>query len=68
MEQPELGNVGCDVVMTTATWAWGSGWTLTVTHRLSGSETFEKRVYSGRDEAEVHALVADELAALLGLA
>jgi hypothetical protein len=67
IEQPGLGGVGIDGITIGLSWGWEVGWTASVAHRLSGGDRWERRVYLGRDEAELHALLSDELAGMLGL-
>lgn len=67
IEQPALGGVGTDSVTISLGWRWESGWWGRVAQRQSGSAEWQERTYTGRDEAELHAIISDELAAILGL-
>lgn len=67
VEQPELGNVGADSITVTLSWSWDRGWRCRVASRPSGAATFREHAYEGRDEAELHAIVSDHLADLMGL-
>lgn len=67
IEQPALGGVGIDSFTITATWEWETGWRVRFASRPSGSGAFRETAYSGRDEAELHAILSDHLADVLGL-
>lgn len=67
MGQPELGNVGVDAASITLGWSWDQGWSAVVATRLSGSTAFRQTRYEGQDAAEIHAVLSDHLADLLGL-
>jgi len=67
VEQPELGNVGADSITVRLEWSWDRGWRGRVASRPSGSTVWREQAYEGHDEAELHAIVSDHLADLLGL-
>lgn len=67
MEQPELGNVGPDSVSIGLEWSWDRGWHCRFAARASGSLSWRETSYDGRDAAELHALLSDHLADVLGL-
>ena len=67
MDQPELGNVGPDAITLMLTWSWDRGWRCRLGSRPSGSGVFREHAYEGLDEAELHAVISDHLAELLGL-
>lgn len=70
MEQPELGStfVASDAVGVTLEYRWESGWVVSYSARLSGSDVWQKCRETGLDAAEAHARVCDLLACTLGLA
>lgn len=67
IEQPQLGTVGVDAASLTLGWSLERGWTAVVSSRLSGSRAFRQSSYDGLDGAELHAILSDHLADLLGL-
>lgn len=67
LEQLEFGSVGVDVIHVHLSYQWGPGWTCKLAWRHSGAEGFLEQSYTGRDEAELHALVTDALATLWSL-
>lgn len=67
MEHPELGNVGPDTITVMLTWSWDRGWRCRLASRPSGAAVFREQAYEGLDEAELHAVLSDHLADLLGL-
>lgn len=67
MEQPQLGNIGPDAITVNMSWSWDRGWRCRVASRPSGSAVFREKAYEGMDEAELHAVVSDHLADLMGL-
>ena len=67
VEQPELGNVGIEQATVMLTWTWERGWVLRTAGRPSGSDRVVERSYEGHDEAELHAILTDWAAEMLGL-
>lgn len=67
VEQPELGNVGVDTITVMLAYSWHAGWRCRLASRSSGAAGFREETYDGRDEAELHALISDYLAELMGL-
>lgn len=59
IEQPQLGSVGVDTFTITCAWAWESGWSVTTSYRLSGSEAHQQRRVSGLSASEAFAYVED---------
>lgn len=67
IEQPELGSIGVDAASITLGWSLERGWSGLVSSRLSGASSFRTTRYAGHDAAELHAVLSDHLAELLGL-
>lgn len=67
VEQPELGNIGADQIVVMLNWSWDRAWRCRVASRPSGSSVFREQAYEGLDEAELHAVISDHLADLMGL-
>lgn len=67
VEQPSLGNIGPEAINVALSWSWDRGWRTLVTWRPSGALAFHRTVYEGLDEAELHAVLSDHMADLLGL-
>lgn len=69
IEEPELGAalVADDSLTCSLQYRWETGWSARIATRASGSSRWREVTYSGRDEAELHALVSDRLAEALGL-
>ena len=67
MEQLPLGCVGAETVNVALAWRWEDGWAVTITFRLSGSDSWRERRYAGREAEEACWLVSEALADVLRL-
>lgn len=67
VEQPSLGRVGVESFTLSCDWHWEGGWTLTATHRLSGSQTWTQHRYEALSDDELYQALGEVAAGHLGL-